>query len=51
MNWNPVKKLRYQETLKVLTRAAQLIQNLPKYDVVGMDNLVTFLRQELKNNQ
>ncbi len=43
------KKVTFQETLKVLTRAAQLIQNLPKYDVVGMDNLVTFLRQELKN--
>ncbi len=43
------KKITFQETLGVLTKAAQLIQNLPKYDVVGMDNLVKCLRQELKN--
>jgi len=43
------KKITFQETLDVLIKAAQLIQNLPKYDVVGMANLVTRLRSELKS--
>ncbi len=41
------KKITFQETLDVLTKAAQLIQDLPKYDIVGMDNLVKRLRKEL----
>jgi len=43
------KKVTFQETVNVLTKAAQLIQGLPKYDVVGMDNLVERLREELTN--
>ncbi|MCF6254891.1 MAG: hypothetical protein L3J98_06235 [Gammaproteobacteria bacterium] len=43
------KKITFQETVDVLTKAAQLIQGLPKYDVVGMDNLVERLREELAN--
>ncbi len=41
------KKVTFQETVDVLTKAAQLIQGLPKYDVIGMDNLVEHLRKEL----
>jgi len=41
------KKITFQETLDVLTEAAELIQSLPKYDVVGMENLVKRLRKEL----
>ena len=43
------KKITVEETMDVLTKAAQLIQGLPKYDVIGMDNLVKRLRQELAN--
>ena len=43
------KEITYQETLDALTKAAQFIQNLPKYDVVGMDNLIERLREELMN--
>ncbi len=43
------KKISFQETIGVLTKAAQLIQSLPKYDVVGMDALVNRLRQDLTN--
>ncbi len=43
------KKITFQETVDVLTKAAQLIQSLPKYDVIGMDNLVIRLREELTN--
>jgi len=43
------KKITLQETLDVLTEAAQFIQNFPKYDVVGMGNLVSRLRKELIN--
>ena len=43
------KKVTFQETVDVLTKAAQLIQGLPKYDVIGMDNLVERLRKELTN--
>ncbi|MCF6258960.1 MAG: hypothetical protein L3J98_02170 [Gammaproteobacteria bacterium] len=43
------KKVTFEETIDVLTKAAQLIQGLPKYDVVGMDNLVERLRKELTN--
>ncbi|MFC1748975.1 hypothetical protein ACFL2V_09245 [Pseudomonadota bacterium] len=41
----------YQETVEALNRATQLIQSLPKYDVIGMDNLVGMLRHELINIQ
>jgi len=43
------KDITFQETLDVLAKAAQLIQDLPKYDVVGMDDLVSRLRKELKD--
>ncbi len=43
------KKVTFQETVDVLTKATQLIQGLPKYDVIGMDNLVEHLRKELIN--
>ncbi|NOY73623.1 MAG: hypothetical protein GXP14_14870 [Gammaproteobacteria bacterium] len=43
------KEVTLQEMLSVLTKTAQLIRDLPKYDVVGMDNLIKRLRQELKD--
>ncbi len=41
------KKISYQETIDALTKAAEIIQSLPKYDVIGMENLVKRLRKEL----
>lgn len=41
----------YQEAVETLSKVAQLFQCLPKYDVIGMDNLVVLLRNELANIQ
>lgn len=41
------KAVSYEETIDALTKAAHFIQSLPRYDVIGMDNLVKRLREEL----
>lgn len=37
-----------QEVLDFFSKAAKIVQNLPEYDVIGMDQLVGRLRDELK---
>ena len=41
----------YKESTEALNKMVQLVQRIPKYDVVGMDNLVALLRNELMNIQ
>ena len=40
-----------QESVEALNKMVQLVQRIPKYDVIGMDNLVVLLRKELMNIQ
>lgn len=42
-------KVPNQDSIEVLNKLVQLVQSLPKYDVTGMDNLVSLLRNELIN--
>jgi hypothetical protein len=44
-------KFSHQETIETLSKVVQLVQHIPKYDVIGMDNLVALLRNELINIQ
>lgn len=36
-------------SIELLNKMVQLVQSLPKYDVIGMDSLVSLLRNELIN--
>ena len=42
---------RHQAPIEALNELVQLVQRIPKYDVIGMDNLVALLRNELMNIQ
>ncbi len=42
-------KVPDQASNEVLNKILELVQSLPKYDVIGMDNLVSLLRHELIN--
>ncbi len=42
-------KVTDQASIEVLKKIVGLVQSLPKYDVIGMDNLIILLRNELIN--
>lgn len=41
----------HQTPIEALNELVQLVQQIPRYDVIGMDNLVALLRNELMNIQ
>lgn len=45
------KELSKQEILEFINKAASIMQNLPGYDVIGMEALVERLRHELTHIQ
>jgi hypothetical protein len=44
-------EVAHQAPIEKLNELMQLLQHIPKYDVIGMDNLVALLRKELVNIQ